>query len=121
MSISSRSIYEEIVEAIDEDISKSVRRNLLTMHRFVYASDILEILHIVSLSINIILAFVAERFNDVLLYSNIIACMALSFALLSKYCNKEARERNERLELLLKNFRQFEKRQPILGTTESNI
>lgn len=121
MSISSRSVYEDVAEAIDADILRRVHRNLKTMRYFIFASDVLEILHMSAISINIILAFIATEYSEVAIYANILACLSLSFALLSKYCNKEARERNERLEQLLKNFRQFETKQPLLGTTESNI
>jgi hypothetical protein len=109
----------DLINIVDESIEQQLKENLASYPRFVKASDVFEILGMCFVSLSAISAY-ADVYEQAHLVTGTLSTLSLSCSVLSRYLNKEAIERETRINNILHGLQST--RPPItLGTTESNI
>jgi hypothetical protein len=113
-------LYQMMV-LIDETIKEQMNSNLKSYPRFLKASDITEIFSLVFITISAVLSYFGQGYNNrnITIYSGIASTFSLSFLIISRYLNKEAHERQQRINNILQSLKMD--RPPVeLGITDSN-
>lgn len=114
-------LLKQMLDTIDETIKQQMHTNLISYPRFLKASDITEILSLVCITGSAILSYYGQNYQDhnITLYAGISSTLSLSFSIVSRYLNREAHERQERINNILQSLQR--ERPPVeLGITNSN-
>ena len=122
MSMSSLSVsagrLSEMITIVDDSIEDQLKQNLKSYPLFVRASDILEIMGMVFVSLATISAYV-NLYEQSHIVTGTLSTLSLSCSVISRYLNKEAIEREARINNILHGM-QIQRPPITLGTTESN-
>lgn len=119
--IPSPSLLNQMLTEVDTSLLNQLRSNLNTYPLFLKASDVLEIVAVAMITTSAILSYFGQSYPEyhISLYAGIASTLSLSSSIASRYLNREAHEREDRINTILHSLQRD--RPPVhLGITVSN-
>lgn len=118
----SHAILVDLIKEVDKSLYERLHENLISYPRFLKASDVFEIFAVILVTSSAIITYFEQTYPDynISIYAGVCSTCSLSFTLLSRYCNKEAQERQSRINNILQSL-QTDRPPVALGLTESNV
>jgi hypothetical protein len=118
----SQTLLIEMMQEVDRSLFVRLKENLKVYPRFLKASDIFEIFGVILITSSAIITYFEQTYPEynISVYAGVCSTCSLSFTLLSRYCNKEAQERQMRINNILHSLK-LERPPVVLGLTESNV